>query len=136
MRKVFLLFFLFFQFFLGNAQELIPFVQNYTKADYRGDNQIWGVVQGNEGAMYFANNRFLVRYNGVIWEKYALPNKTIIRSVFVDGDKVYTGSYTEFGFWQRRNGIMKYTSLSKNKQLFLGNSNNEEIWKIFKNKRN
>lgn len=133
MRKLFFLFFLFFQVFWGNAQELMPFVQNYTKADYKGDNQIWGVVQGTDGAMYFANNRFLLRYNGVIWEKYALPNKTIIRSVFVDGDKVYTGSYTEFGFWQRRNGVMIYTSLSNNKKLFLGNSNNEEIWKIFKN---
>jgi hypothetical protein len=115
------------------GQELLPFVKNYSKADYRGDNQNWSVAQGNDAAMYFANNRFLVRYNGVIWEKYALPNKTIIRSLFVDGSKIYTGSYTEFGFWQRKKGQMVYTSLSKNKNLFTGDSNNEEIWKIFKN---
>jgi DNA-binding CsgD family transcriptional regulator len=118
--------------FLGFSQELLPFVENYTKADYKGDNQNWDVAQGTDGAMYFANNRFLVRYNGVVWEKYALPNKTIIRSVFVDGTKIYTGSYTEFGFWERRKGVMHYTSLSKDKNLFLGNSINEEIWKIFK----
>jgi DNA-binding CsgD family transcriptional regulator len=118
--------------FLGFSQELLPFVENYTKADYKGDNQNWDVVQGTDGAMYFANNRFLVRYNGVVWEKYALPNKTIIRSVFVDENKIYTGSYTEFGFWERRKGVMHYTSLSKDKNLFLGNSINEEIWKIFK----
>lgn len=115
------------------GQELLPFVENYSKADYRGDNQNWSVAQGNDAAMYFANNRFLVRYNGVIWEKYALPNKTIIRSLFIDGSKIYTGSYTEFGFWQRKKGEMIYTSLSQNKNLFSGNSNNEEIWKIFKN---
>lgn len=119
---------------MGFSQELLPFVENYTKADYKGDNQNWSVVQGGDGAMYFANGRFLVRYDGVIWEKYTLPNKTIIRSVFVDGAKIYTGSYTEFGFWQRKSGIMVYTSLSKNKNLFSGNSNNEEIWKIFKSK--
>lgn len=133
MKKRFLLLVLLFQLFLGFSQELLPFVENYSKADYKGDNQNWAVVQGNDAAMYFANNRFLVRYNGVVWEKYALPNKTIIRSLFVDGSKIYAGSYTEFGFWERINGTMVYTSLSNNKNLFLGNSNNEEIWKIFKN---
>jgi len=120
--------------FLSSAQEVLPFVENYTKAVYQGDNQNWGVVQGTDGAMYFANNRFLLRYNGVVWEKYTLPNKTIIRSVFVDGSKIYTGSYTEFGYWQRKNGVLAYTSLSKDKALFTGHSNNEEIWKIFKSK--
>lgn len=133
MKTILFLVFLIFQIFLCNAQELLPFVENYSKADYKGDNQNWSVAQGNDTAMYFANNRFLVRYNGVIWEKYALPNKTIIRSLFIDGNKIYTGSYTEFGFWQRKNGEMIYTSLSKDKNLFSGNSNNEEIWKIFKN---
>ncbi|MCW4467679.1 histidine kinase [Flavobacterium sp. MFBS3-15] len=114
------------------AQGLLPFVENFTKSEYAGDNQVWNVAQGTDNAMYFANNHFFLRYNGVKWEKYALPNKTIIRSVFVDGDKVYCGSYKEFGYWQRRRGTMQYTSLSKDKNLFLGNADNEEIWKVFK----
>ena len=133
MKKILFIILLVSQFLQSNAQELLPFVENYSKADYKGDNQNWSVAQGNDAAMYFANNRFLVRYNGVIWEKYALPNKTIIRSLFIDGDKIYTGSYTEFGFWERKEGEMLYTSLSTNKNLFSGDSNNEEIWKIFKN---
>jgi AraC family chitin signaling transcriptional activator len=115
------------------SQELLPFVENFTKSDYNGDNQIWNVVQGNDNVMYFANNRYFLRYNGVIWEKYSLPNKTVIRSVFVDGDRVYCGSYKEFGYWKRVRGRMVYHSLSKNKNLFLGNADNEEIWKVFKN---
>ena len=130
-KKLFVLLSVFFSFTLS-AQELLPFVENFTKTDYTGDNQVWNVVQGTDKAMYFANNHFLLRYNSVGWEKYALPNKTIIRSVFSDGDKIYCGSYKEFGFWQRNAGKMHYTSLSKNKQLFLGSSDNEEIWKIFK----
>jgi hypothetical protein len=42
-----------------------------------GDNQIWN-NSGNDDAMYFANNHYLLRYNGVKWEKY-MPPKTIIR---------------------------------------------------------
>lgn len=123
-----LLYFISFQFY---SQELLPFVENYNKSNYRGDNQIWSVAQGNEGAMYFANNYYLLRYDGVKWEKYSLPNKTIIRSVMVDGDRIYTGSYKEFGYWFRREGKMHYVSISKNRKVFDEN-NNEEIWKIFK----
>ncbi|WP_294819038.1 histidine kinase [uncultured Flavobacterium sp.] len=111
---------------------MLPFVENFTKSEYSGDNQVWNVAQGNDNAMYFANNHFFLRYNGVKWEKYSLPNKTIIRSVFVDGDRVYCGSYKEFGYWKRTGGKMEYTSLSKDKSLFLGNADNEEIWKVFK----
>ena len=99
------------------AQDLLPFVENITKANYNGDNQVWSVAQGNDNAMYFANNHFFLRYNGVNWEKYTLPNKTIIRSVFADGDRIYTGSYNEFGYWKRISGAMRYYSLS-NRNLF------------------
>jgi AraC family chitin signaling transcriptional activator len=113
------------------AQDILPFVENFSKSKYEGDNQVWSVTQGNDNALYFANNHYFVRYNGVKWEKYTLPNKTIIRSVYAIGDRIYSGSYNEFGFWKRVNGKMIYTSLTKNKNLFVGNLINEEIWKIF-----
>ncbi|PKB18144.1 histidine kinase [Flavobacterium sp. 5] len=114
------------------AQELLPFVENYSKSNYQGDNQIWNVVQGKDNAMYFANNNYLLRYDGVKWEKYTLPNKTIIRSIMVDGDKIYSGSYQEFGYWYRKNAKMHYVSISKEKKVFDEKNNNDEIWKIFK----
>jgi AraC family chitin signaling transcriptional activator len=132
-KKVFLyLLLLLPSFYRAQSQELLPFVENFTKSNYFGDNQVWNIAQGNDNAFYFANNHYFLRYNGVRWEKYALPNKTILRSVFSDGDKIYTGSYNEFGYWKRISGKMVYTSLSKNKKLFTGISINEEIWKIFK----
>ncbi|GEP50809.1 hypothetical protein FNO01nite_14810 [Flavobacterium noncentrifugens] len=118
------------------AQEELPFVENFTKSDYNGDNQNWNVAQGNDNAMYFANNHYFLRYNGVKWEKYTLPNKTIIRSIFIDGDRIYCGSYKEFGYWKRLDGKMRYYSLSRDKNLFKGTSDNEEIWKVFKYKNN
>ena len=128
--SIFLLYFVSFQL---HSQEMLPFVENYSKSNYQGDNQIWSVAQGNDNALYFANNYYFLRYDGVRWEKYSLPNKTIIRSLFVDGDRVYTGSYKEFGYWYRKLGKMFYVSISKsNKDSVFDEGDNEEIWKIFK----
>lgn len=113
------------------AQELLPFVENYNKSNYEGDNQTWNVAQGDDNAMYFANNHYLLRYDGVKWEKYMLPNKTVIRSIMVQGDKIYSGSYKEFGYWIRKNAKMQYVSISDNTKVF-NESDNEEIWKIFR----
>ena len=114
------------------AQELLPFTENFTKSEYAGDNQVWSVAQGADNAMYFANHHYLLRYNGVAWEKYSLPNKTIIRSVYADGGRIYSGSYREYGYWQREAGKLTYTSLSEGTDLFAGKTDNEEVWKIFK----
>ncbi|MBG6110163.1 DNA-binding CsgD family transcriptional regulator [Flavobacterium sp. CG_9.10] len=126
--KIILLYFISSQLY---SQELLPFVENYNKSNYQGDNQIWNVAQGNDNAMYFANNHYLLRYDGVKWEKNMLPNKTIIRSIMVDGDKIYSGSYKEFGYWFRKEGKMYYVSISDKTKVF-DDSDNEEIWKIFK----
>jgi len=131
-RLLCLLFITFFTHHNLRAQELLPFVENFTKSEYTGDNQVWNVAQGSDNAMYFANHHHFLRYNGVKWEKYSLPNRTIIRSIFTEGDRIYCGSYKEFGYWKRIKGRMKYFSMSANKGLFLGNADNEEIWKIFR----
>jgi hypothetical protein len=132
LKKIVILVVLQFYFVLPLfSQELLPFVENYSKSNFEGDNQIWNVVQGRDKAMYFANNHYLLRYDGVKWEKYTLPNKTIIRSVFVDGDKIYSGSYKEFGYWYRKGAKMHYVSISKKKGVFFENES-DEIWKIFK----
>lgn len=116
------------------AQDILPFVENFSKSNHLGDNQVWNLTQGTDNAMCFANNHYFLRYNGVKWEKYTLPNKTIIRSVFADADIIYSGSYNEFGYWKRISGKMIYHSLSKNKNIFKQELINEEIWKIFKHK--
>ncbi|WP_348823275.1 helix-turn-helix and ligand-binding sensor domain-containing protein [Flavobacterium aestuarii] len=130
--KLYYLFILGFVTFQLTAQELLPFVENYSKSDYQGDNQIWSAVQGRDNAMYFANNNYLLRYDGVKWERNKLPNKTIIRSIMVEGDKIYSGSYQEFGYWYRKNAKMHYVSISKGEKVFDEKNNNDEIWKIFK----
>lgn len=113
------------------SQELLPFVENFGKSNYQGDNHIWSLTQGNDDAIYFANHYYFLRYDGVKWEKNMLPHKTVIRSIMADGNKIYSGSYKEFGYWFRKDGKMHYVSISDGKKVF-DEKENEEIWKIFK----
>ncbi|MEC3905734.1 transcriptional regulator [Tamlana sp. 2201CG12-4] len=105
-----------------------PNFKNYSISDYEGGNKNWGVAFDSIGRVYVANNEGLLEYNGVRWKLWPMPNKTIVRSVFVDGDRIYTGSFEEFGYWERdAKGILKYTSLTQkeNKLKF-----DQEYWQI------
>lgn len=109
-------------------QELPP-LQNFSPVQYQAENQNWGISQAEDKTIYVANNKGLMNYNGASWSFYPSPNETIIRSVKVDGDRVYTGCYMEFGFWEKDEfGILQYTSLSKN--IALGLAQDEEFWTI------
>lgn len=134
MKRFYQLLFCFSFSFLADAQELLPFVENFTKSEYSGDNQVWSISQAADHSLYFANNNYLLRYNGAIWQKAKLPNKTIIRSVLAQKNRLYCGSYNEFGYWMYVKGSLIYKSLSAGKNLFKGNTLNEEIWKIFEYK--
>ncbi|QTE22403.1 helix-turn-helix and ligand-binding sensor domain-containing protein [Polaribacter cellanae] len=118
------------------AQTLHSDVTNYSINQYNAENQNWGIDINNKGVIFAANNKGLLKYNGQIWKLYQLPNKTIIRSVLCSNDRIYTGSYEEFGFWKKNKfGDYEYTSLiplfDKNHQFV-----NDEFWQIinYKNK--
>lgn len=118
----------FFQFSNLIAQ-YTPYFQNFSLSEYNAGNQNWGVSRADNGMLYVANNNGLLEYDGLKWSFLELPNKTTIRSVLAYKDKVYTGSYEEFGYWNKNaKGELVYTSLSDHikKQI----SPNEEIWQI------
>ncbi len=108
----FSIFFIAFAFF-GFAQELPPILK-YSQDVYLAGNQNWMISQDTKRFMFFANNEGLLEFNGSAWTLYPSPNETIIRSVKVVGDRIYTGCYMEFGYWIREaNNQLKYISLSK-----------------------
>ena len=115
--------------FFCYSQELPPIVK-YSPAIYGAGNQNWMISQDSNQFIFFANHEGLLEYNGSNFTLYPSPNESIIRSVKVIGDKIYTGSYMEFGFWTRQaTGRLKYQSLShlvKNKIL-----DDEQFWNIF-----
>ncbi len=106
-----------------------PYFKNYSLSEYHGGNQNWDISKADNGKLYVANNNGLLEYDGINWNYNELPNRTTIRSVLAHNNKIYTGSYEEFGFWQKNSkGELIYSSLSN---LFkLEESLNEEFWQI------
>lgn len=109
----------------------VPYVQNYTKAQYQSGNQNWSVTRDEHGIMYFGNAEGLLAFDGRYWQLHRMPNGLIVRSVAADGKgKIYAGGFGEFGYWQKdERGFLKYHSLIPLvRKTYLPN---EEIWKIY-----
>ncbi|SFC98947.1 triple tyrosine motif-containing protein [Algibacter pectinivorans] len=128
--------FTFFIVLLVNAkligQELPP-IQKFSPVDYSADSQNWMVSQGANNFIYAANNKGLLEYNGNNWTVYPSPNNTIVRSVNAIKERVYTGCYSDFGFWQKNNfGVLEYTSLVS--KLDSNVLIDEQIWDIIEYK--
>ena len=116
-----------FSFYI-HAQDLPPIVK-YSSSVYAAGNQNWMISQDKNQFIYFANNSGLLEFNGSSWTLYNSPNETIIRSVAVVKDRIYTGSYMEFGFWKRNaKNQLVYQSLSKKIQKNL--LDDEQFWNI------
>ena len=110
------------------GQDLPPIVA-YPQNIYAAGNQNWMVTQDQNNFLFFANNEGLLEFNGAFWTLYPSPNETIMRSVKVVGDKIYTGCYMEFGFWTREaNNQLKYVSLSKKIKSKI--IDDEQFWNI------
>jgi len=120
---------LFFHFiFLVNAQEHPPVMAFYPEM-YGAENQNWSVTQSENQNMYFANNSGLLEFNGSKWKLYSVPNNSIVRSVKADRNKIYSGSYMDFGFWEHNQfGILEYQSLVE--ALNISVLEEEQFWNI------
>lgn len=108
---------------------LRPNIIHFSRQDYKASEKNWAVDTDSMGYVYFANHRGLLQFDGEEWDLYQLPGKTIIRSVQVGHDgKIYTGSFEEFGYWDRNAaGLLEYNSLSDSLSKVF---HNDEIWKI------
>ncbi|HEY5688628.1 MAG TPA: LuxR C-terminal-related transcriptional regulator [Yeosuana sp.] len=128
--KLRLSFFLIIVFFYNKlVAQYTPYFQNYSLSEYNAGNQNWGVSKAENGKVYVANNNGLLEYDGLKWDFKELPNKTTIRSVLAANNRIYTGSYEEFGYWKNNStGTLIYTSLSDSIRNDI--SVNEEIWQI------
>ncbi|MCF6213586.1 MAG: LuxR family transcriptional regulator [Flavobacteriaceae bacterium] len=106
-----------------------PPILTFSSQDYQSETQNWMLSQSENKFIYVANNGGLLELNGATWMQYPSPNNTILRSVKVIDNKIYTGCYMEFGFWERDiYGRLKYTSLKpllKEKMI-----EDEQFWNI------
>src|SRR5580693_2362233 len=90
----------------------LPLIVNYTRADFHGGAQTWDIGQDRDGYMYFANNEGLLSFDGSYWKVYPLPNRTIMRSLAIENQRVYAGGQGEIGYFEPDGkGFLRYTSL-------------------------
>ncbi|WP_442266076.1 triple tyrosine motif-containing protein [Tenacibaculum sp. ZS6-P6] len=125
--------FYYFLFIFGiislQAQEL-PLINHFLPEDYNAESQNWSISQAENGFVYVANNKGLLEFNGAKWNLYPTPNQTIMRSVKVENDKIFTGFYMDFGYWKRDEfGILHYKSLVRDNNIQL--LPDEQFWNIF-----
>lgn len=110
------------------AQELPP-IENFSPQFYGAENQNWSISQGNDMYIYVANNSGLLEFNGARWKLYPSPNNTYLRAINVKDNKIYTGCFREFGYWERNEmGNLVYHSLIHELQEPL--HEDEHIWNI------
>ncbi len=92
-----------------------PDILNYFYEDLKSGAQTWKIQQDRLGNIYFANNSGLLSYNGNEWKLVRLPNKTIVRSLYIAEDnKIYVGGQDAIGyFFPNQQGTLIYHSLTE-----------------------
>ena len=107
----------------------IPPIQIFSPKDTQTGNQNWMIDQANDGSVFFANNQGAVNYNGAEWRLLPAQDNSIVRSVKIIDDRVYTSSYMDFGYWEKdETGSFEYTSLSENFNIDV--LEDEQFWNI------
>lgn len=112
------------------GQELPPII-TYPPETYQADNQNWMLSQSTDKTIYIANNSGLLTFDGARFKLYDSPNRSVIRSVKVINDLVYTGCFMEFGYWKKNEfGQLVYHSLIPKLETPL--IDDEQFWNILK----
>ncbi len=102
MKQIFLFSCFIFQLFLLHAQinrQGIPFMRQYTDAEYGDAGQIWAIEQDSRGVMYFGTNYGLMQYNGNEWKLFDIERSTSVFSLAKSKqDVIFYGAVGDFGY--------------------------------------
>ncbi len=76
----------------------IPFIRNYTAEEYKGHNQNFDIITGDDGSVFVANFEGLLYYDNSQWRIIHTPGITRITAVFRDSNnKIWAGGYNYLG---------------------------------------
>ena len=110
------------------SQEIPP-IQTFTPNDYNAGIQNWMISQAEDHSIVVANGSGILHFNSD-WNYYPTTGFTLTRSVKSIGNKVYSGSFEDFGYWiKSSNGKYFYNSLPKILDLTV--DEDEEFWDIY-----
>ncbi|OAV45851.1 hypothetical protein A3850_008325 [Lewinella sp. 4G2] len=109
--------------------QVLPPASSYSPDVYGAGTQNWAISQDDQGFVYVANNQGLLQYDGERWTLQPSPNGSIVRSVKSIADRVYVGSYMDFGYYpQPGTRDSAYVSLADRVRDKL--RADEQFWKI------
>jgi len=73
-------------------------IDNFETSDYRGNPQNWGITQGSDGRIYFANQAGILIYDGKTWQTILTDGDAPARSINIDKNgKILIGTIADFG---------------------------------------
>ncbi len=115
----------------SNKESGYQLINNYSPKEYEANQQVWSIIQGDSGVMYFGNQKGLLEYDGSEWRIYPVPNNSVVRSLAVGGNnKIYAGAQGDLGYFQPDSigrlifhSLMKF--VPKNKRDF------SDVWNTF-----
>ena len=106
-----------------------PPIQSYPLDEYEAGNQNWMITQSDIGEIYIANNQGILSFDSERWKLY--PTNSIVRSVAYLNNVLYSGSYMDFGYWNKDlNGNLIFNSLVQEHNLNI--LEDEQFWNIYK----
>ena len=116
MRHSFYTIFLFFIFQFSSfsqTEQGLPYIRNYSAAEYGAGTDNWAVTQDKRGVMYFGNFSGVLEYDGARWRTIPVSNQSLVRSLAVDSaGVVFVGAVGDFGYLApQKNGELTYHSL-------------------------
>ena len=107
---------------ITNENETIKYptyeIFNYPDSVTNGQRATWGVTQGEDGRMYFANNAGVLMFDGTNWRIIQTENALWARSITKDYEgHVVVGTFGDIGVIQPdSNRKIVYKSIVKNKK--------------------
>ena len=105
----------------------LPYIENYTSDDYKSSPQNWEIMEGNDGFMYFGNTVGVMQYDGSTWNTIKLENKSLVRSLAKNKEKIFVGGVHELGYLEPNElGKLQLHSLVSN--LKTNNREFGDVW--------
>lgn len=117
---------------MGQAtSQWLPYIKNYTPADYKLHQKNFAILQDKRGIMYIGNAYGILEFDGVTWNNLPLPNGVSGLSIDMDQQgKIFIGAASEIGYLETgSNGKPHYVSL--NNKIPESERNFGEVWNTF-----
>lgn len=93
---------LFSVYCLAQSGAGLPFITNFSPAEYKQGAQNFAVLQDKQGLLYFGNNKGVLVYDGSQWSLIQVANKTEVHSLAQSDDStLYVGAQGDFGYLEK-----------------------------------